>query len=112
MEKEEPTMQGQEEEQAQSIPCADSASLEELTAMLEESEREREQFTRLLQRTQADFANYRKRAEEERVEHEQQANARLLQKLLPVMDEFELAIDHAYQSPVNQSWLEGIRLIH
>lgn len=112
MEKEEPKIQSQEEEQAQSVPCADPASPEELAAMLEESEREREQFTRLLQRTQADFANYRKRAEEERLEHEQQANARLLQKLLPVMDEFELAIDHADQSSTDQSWLEGIRLIH
>ena len=83
-----------------------------MAALFEEADREREQFKRLLQRTQADFVNYRKRSEEERQEHQQQATARVLQKLLPILDDFEMAIDHAEQSSVDQSWMEGMQLIY
>lgn len=90
----------------------EETSLEEMTSQLEEAQREREQFKRLLQRVQAEFSNYRKRAEEERREHEQQANERLILKLLPVLDEFELAIGHARESGADRPWLEGVKLIH
>jgi len=76
------------------------------------AEPDREELKRLLQRVQADFANYRKRSEEEHRENEQQSNARLLSRLLPVLDEFELAIDHAQQASADESWLDGVRLIH
>jgi len=42
-------------------------------------------------RTAADFENFKKRAARERVEATQFANAALLQKLLPVLDTFEMA---------------------
>jgi molecular chaperone GrpE len=42
-------------------------------------------------RTAADLENYRKRAARERVEAIQFANAALIQKLLPVLDNFEMA---------------------
>lgn len=83
-----------------------------LNARLGEAEQEREQFRRLLQRTQADFINYRKRAEEEKREQEQVANARLVRSLLPVIDDFQLAIDHASQDPNERSWKEGFELIY
>jgi len=112
MEKEGPETQNQDGEQAQPDPNEETVSQEELAALFEEAERERGQFKRLLQRTQADFANYRKRSEEERQEHQQQATARLLQKLLPILDDFEMAIDHAEQSSIDESWLEGMQLIY
>jgi molecular chaperone GrpE len=49
-----------------------------------------ENWDRLL-RVTADFENFKKRAARERTEAAQFANAALLQKLLPVLDNFEMA---------------------
>jgi molecular chaperone GrpE len=49
-----------------------------------------EHWDRLL-RTAADFENFKKRAARERIEAGHSANAALLQKLLPVLDHFEMA---------------------
>ncbi|MFQ5860682.1 MAG: nucleotide exchange factor GrpE [Dehalococcoidia bacterium] len=85
--------------------------LERLKAELEEADRERTQFKNLLQRVQADFVNYKRRAEEERVEQERQATARLVEQLLPLLDEFRLALDHAEREEHHATWLEGVRLL-
>src|SRR5271169_971608 len=42
-------------------------------------------------RTAADFENFKKRAARERIEAAQFANSSLLQKLLPILDNFEMA---------------------
>ena len=49
-----------------------------------------ENWERLL-RTTADFDNFKKRAARERTEATQYANVALLQKLLPILDNFEMA---------------------
>jgi molecular chaperone GrpE len=43
---------------------------------------------------QADFDNYRKRMMREQTEIAKRAEARMLEKLLPVLDNFERALDH------------------
>ena len=48
-----------------------------------------------LQRVQAEYANYRKRADRERLEAEHLGVARALQALLPILDDFERATAHA-----------------
>lgn len=50
-----------------------------------------ENWDRLL-RTTADFDNFKKRAAREKTESVQYANFSLLQKLLPVLDNFEMAL--------------------
>ena len=50
-----------------------------------------ENWERLL-RTTADFDNFKKRAAREKTEAVQYANAGLLQKILPVLDNFEMAL--------------------
>jgi molecular chaperone GrpE len=50
-----------------------------------------ENWERLL-RTTADFDNFKKRSARERTEAVQFANAALIQKLLPVLDNFEMAL--------------------
>ena len=82
-----------------------------LKAEVEGSNMETDQFKEMLQRVQADFINYRRRAEEEREEHQKYANSRLILKLLPVLDDFNLAIDHASNSEAEATWLEGVKLI-
>jgi molecular chaperone GrpE len=63
------------------------------------------------QRAQAELINYRKRADDERVSFQRYASSRLIAKLLPIVDELELAVTQAGEHTTNDSWLEGVRLI-
>src|SRR3989338_118757 len=49
-------------------------------------------LTETLQRLQAEFENYRKRVERERQHFEKCAEEKLIVKLLPLLDSFELAL--------------------
>ena len=87
-----------------------------------EQELDQEQMKAMLQRAQAELINYRRRAEEEKEEMLKYASSRVVLKILPVLDEFALAIAHAESTASQQpgsdgndsqaSWLEGVRLIH
>ena len=70
-----------------------------------------EELLEVLRRVQADFANYKRRTEEDRLELQRHSNARLILKFLPILDEFVLAIQHASKDGPEPSWLEGISLI-
>jgi molecular chaperone GrpE len=63
------------------------------------------------QRAQADFSNYKKRAEQEKQELSKFANSVLILSLLPVLDDFERAYSAIPPKMEKQSWLEGIKLI-
>ncbi|HZA21403.1 MAG TPA: nucleotide exchange factor GrpE [Dehalococcoidia bacterium] len=78
---------------------------------LEEARKEVEQQRDLAQRAQAELANFRRRTDEERISLQQYSNSRLLIKLLPVVDELALAVNHADESGLSDSWLEGVKLI-
>src|SRR5882724_1849170 len=60
-----------------------------------------ENWERLL-RTTADFENFKKRAAREKTESAQYASASLLQKILPVLDNFESALAAAQNAAVPQ----------
>lgn len=68
-----------------------SLTPEQLEALKERAGRADENWDRLL-RTTADFENFKKRAARERLDAVQYANAALLQKLLPVLDHFDMAL--------------------
>ena len=87
------------------------AEVRRLHAELEEERREKGQFHSLLQRVQADFLNYKRRVEEERQEQERQNSARLLLNLLPVLDDFQRALEHVPANQRSESWLAGVELI-
>jgi molecular chaperone GrpE len=63
------------------------------------------------QRAQADFVNYKRRAEQERDETVKSANASLVLSLLPILDDFERAVTSCPQELAGLAWVEGIRLI-
>jgi len=58
----------------------------------EEKPNEIEELTELLKRTQANFENYRKQVEKRIEEYQQFATKDLLLQLLPILDNFELAL--------------------
>lgn len=64
------------------------------------------------QRTQAEFANARKRFEKQRGEIYAQANADVAAKLLPIVDDFERALETTPTSGQNDAWHSGILLVH
>jgi molecular chaperone GrpE len=68
-----------------------SVTPEQLEDLKSRAAKADESWDRLL-RTTADFDNFKKRAARERTEAVQFANAGLIQKLLPVMDNFEMAL--------------------
>jgi len=59
---------------------------------------------------QADFENYKKRVERERESDQRQASARVVQNLLPVLDNFERAIASA-SDETGSSLHRGVQLI-
>src|SRR6201998_238488 len=64
-----------------------------------------------LLRHQADFANYRKRAEKENKEAFQRATARVIEGLIPVIDGFEHALA-AHREAEYESYRKGFELIY
>lgn len=80
-----------------------------LQEQIEKKEREAEEYLLLAKRVQAEFENYKKRAERERAEYTEQANARLILTLLPVLDNFERALN-VENSDMN-SFKKGLTMI-
>ncbi len=64
------------------------------------------------QRAQADFANYKKRAEQEKIETIEFANSALVLNLLAILDDQERAFNSLPSELEGVSWVEGIKLIH
>jgi molecular chaperone GrpE len=62
-------------------------------------------------RLAADFDNYRKRVARESAELSRRANERLLNELLPVLDDLERALEAAAQHE-EAKLEEGVRLVH
>jgi molecular chaperone GrpE len=99
----------------QGIYVYENLPLEEQVAALrkdlEEARKEIVQNRDQAQRAQAELLNFRRRTEEERISQQQYSNSRLLIKLLPVVDELEMAVNHADDSAAQHPWAEGVKLI-
>jgi molecular chaperone GrpE len=78
---------------------------------LKELENKVVELTSGWQRTQADFINYKKQVNEERVKFCKTANANLVYELLPVLDNFQLAAKHIPEKLENDNWAQGIKQI-
>ncbi len=68
-----------------------------------------QELTETLQRLQAEFENYRKRTEKEKCEFVKCSNAQLIEKLLPVLDSFELAIKNHTD---HEKFVKGVEMIY
>jgi molecular chaperone GrpE len=62
----------------------------------------------LLLRTQADFDNYRKRTQKEKEEFGTYLNTDLILRIIPVMDNFQLALKHLPKELEGNGWVSGI----
>ena len=65
----------------------------------------------LLQRTQADFVNHRRRVEEEKLNFVKYACNDLVAQILPILDNFSLAAKHVPENIQNDNWVIGVQAI-
>jgi len=68
-------------------------------------------YRELALRAQADLDNYRKRMVREKEESIRYANASLLERLLPVLDSFELGLQAARQAPGAAAIAQGFSMV-
>jgi molecular chaperone GrpE len=73
-------------------------------------EAERDEYLDLLQRVQADFENYRKRAARDQERLVAHAHERLVRELLPVLDDLERALEAAERHE-EATLVEGVTLV-
>ena len=82
--------------------------------LLEEAEREREQFKAMALRYAADLENYKRRAAQDLESVRERANERLLLKVADFADDFGRALQHAPPSDAAgdgwAEWAEGVRI--
>ncbi|HEX7495316.1 MAG TPA: nucleotide exchange factor GrpE [Candidatus Limnocylindrales bacterium] len=88
-----------------------TAELDHLRAELEAARAEVAEHKASLQRTAADFANYRRRTAEDRERELGLAGESLLRKVLAVADDFDRALDAMPDELKAVSWIEGIVLL-
>jgi molecular chaperone GrpE len=74
----------------------------------EELEQRLGELTQDLQRTRADFENYRKRVEQEKTQAREAGQAGAILKLLPTIDNIERAISHVPEDVKNNSWVQSV----
>ncbi len=100
-----------EEEQNKEEEPEVGEDIETLKQALAEEKEKAETNLAGWQRAQADYINYKRRAEQERDEISQFANSILVLNLLPILDDWERALDSIPDDQADLSWVEGIRLI-
>ena len=64
------------------------------------------------QRARAEFANARKRLERERGEARRNATIDVVGRLLPILDDFQRAMESVPGNIANDSWFEGVALVY
>ena len=87
------------------------SELERLEQALEEAKAEADEYLDGWRRAQAEFSNYKKRQRAEQSKMQELANANLLRKLLPVLDDFDRAIDTMPDGVEKLSWTQGLLMV-
>jgi molecular chaperone GrpE len=72
---------------------------------------ERDGYLDQLQRTLAEFANYRRRVDQERVQAREFATRDLLRQLLPIVDDMRRGLAATPEEQQDTPWFQGITLI-
>jgi molecular chaperone GrpE len=89
----------------------EQAEIARLQAALDEQTAQAKEYLDQWKRAAADFANLRKRQAKEQEEMRQWANARLIQDLLPVLDDLDLALKTLNDQELKNDWAQGVQLV-
>ena len=99
------------EDQSPEAAAAEAEDIESLKQALAEEKEKAEANLVGWQRAQADFINYKRRAEQEKEDICKFANTELLCCILPVLDDLERALASSPSQSDKTGWIDGIRLI-
>src|SRR3954452_15352560 len=102
---------GAPEEQAETLEQEQEESTANAQAEVEALKAERDQYLDQAQRALADFANFRRRAEQERVVMREIATRGLLSQLVPIFDELQRGLASMPESDKGSPWAQGILMI-
>jgi molecular chaperone GrpE len=86
-------------------------TMEEYQSLSDKVKKSDEYFDRLL-RLQAEFDNFRKRSEKERIEFIKYANEEIIAEILKILDDFERAVESGRDKKDFDILYKGIEMIH
>jgi molecular chaperone GrpE len=92
-------------------PQVSAASVEELQAELERAKAEAAEYLDQWRRSVAEMSNFRKRMQREQAEFNANATSRVMERLLPVLDDVDRAIAALPPGQADNDWTNGFRLI-
>lgn len=98
-----------EESQPAEEPAEEEPTLEE---QLRAAQAEAAEYLDGWQRARAEFANARKRLEKSRIEARRNATVEVIAKLLPILDDFQRALENVPAEIAEDSWFEGVALVY
>lgn len=100
-------------EQAAADVAAEAADAPnaEAAAELEAIAAERDRYLEQLQRTTAEYANYRRRTEQDRERQRLAANEQLLREFVPVLDDLQRGMSALPQNDDTAKMIEGLRWV-
>ncbi len=105
----EPENQDNNESEIGNNPACESS--QDIEKVLTEAQQKAQDYLDSWKRAQADFINYKRRTEQERLEMGKYANTQLILSLLPILDDFDRAFDSTTPQLEKTEWIEGIKLI-
>ena len=98
--------------EAEGEPQETETNSTDLATQLAEEKEKAQSYLASWQRAAADYANLKRRVEQERQELGRFGNAALLINFLPLVDDLERALQSVDARLAGMTWLDGIRLIH
>jgi len=93
-------------------PVAAEAPEEDLARALEEARAQAASYLEDLKRLKAEFENYRKRMVREQTGMVERASASIVERLLPILDNFELALMAADRTKDYESMVRGVEMVY
>lgn len=82
---------------------------ENLKEQIEKNKKTIDELTDTLKRLQAEFENYKKRTDKEKIEFTKFAHADVIAQMLPVLDSFEIALKNTSEK---EKFIEGMKMIY
>ena len=90
--------------------AAEKQAAEDVAAQLEEARAQATEWQDRYMRLHAEWDTYRRRTSEQRAEEKARATEKLVEDLLPVLDDFERSVDYAEKNG-ETGLLEGVRAV-
>lgn len=100
-----------EEEAEEEVAAEGESELEALNVALAEAEARAAEYLDGWQRARAEFANYRRRQEQQRKQMNVTAKANVLMHLLPVMDDLKRALEAVPEEIEDNPWVSGVEQV-